>query len=168
MAEESLEQTHHPRSVAIAWWLVTAACLGLLAYARSRPDWPYATSREEVSGLFWLVAVALPGLFALTYGQRVAVDEGNLIVRLGLWGLIRKRIPLGAVRVIKAVEAESMADFSAKETGGHGRGMTCYYTQGRHGIEVITDRKRYFISSRDPERLVTAVKGRMAPNPRRR
>lgn len=156
-----LDATSHPRSVAIAWWVVTAGALSLLSLGWWHADWPYKTTRAESQQLFWLVAILLPGLFFTMFGQQVFLSEDALIVRLGLIGLYRKRLPLARIRQVMAVSADSMSEFSSKETGGHGRGMTCFYTKGRLGIEVITDRKRYFISCQDPAAVVSAVEGRM-------
>jgi hypothetical protein len=155
-----LDAMSHPRSVAVAWWLVTGVALYLLASGWLLADWPYTTSREETIRLFWLVAVALPGLFLTVFGQEVLLSDEALIVRLGRLGLYRKRIPLAAIRLVKAVSADSMSEFSSRETGGHGRGMTCFYTQGRLGIEVITAHKRYFISCQDPAAVTAAITSR--------
>jgi hypothetical protein len=156
-----LDAMPHPPSIAISWWLVTGFALYLLGHALGQTDWPYPqTERAEVVRLFWLVAIVLPGLFVTIFGQQVYVSDDALTIRLGYVGLFRKRLPLAAIREIVAVNAESIADFSRKETGGHGRGMTCYYTQGRLGVEVVTVRKRYFISCRDPEAIVAAVRSR--------
>ncbi len=156
-ARVRLDATDHPKSVAVAWWIVTGVALYLLAHAWWRAVWPYQTPRAEVVRLFWLVAVFLPGLYLSTFGQQIELAPDSLDIRLGYVGVFRKRLPLAAIRTIVAVSADSIADFSRKETGGHGRGMTCYYTQGRLGVEVITDRKRYFISCRDPDAIVAAV-----------
>jgi hypothetical protein len=156
-----LDAMFHPRSVALAWWVVTFLSLYLLSLGWWRADWPYQTSRAEAARLFWLVAVSLPMLFLTVFGQQVHLSDEALIVRLGFLGVFRKRIPLAAIRQVMAVSADSMSDFSRKETGGHGRGMTCYYTQGRLGIEIVTARKRYFISCHDPAAVVTAIQGRL-------
>lgn len=159
-ASVRLDAMPHPQSVAISWWIVTGFALYLLGHALGHNPWPYQTERSEVVRLFWLVAILLPSLFATTFGQQVYLSDDALTIRLGYVGLFRKRLPLAGIREIIAVNAESIADFSRKETGGHGRGMTCYYTQGRLGVEVITVRKRYFISCHDPEAVVAAVRSR--------
>lgn len=155
-----LDRMAHPRSVAIAWWGVTLLALYLLGHALWQPVWPYKTTRTETGQLFWLVAIALPGLFATVFGQQVYLTNDALLIRLGYLGLFSKRLPLSQIQRIVPVEADSMADFSRKETGGQGRGMTCYYTTGRLGVEVITARKRYFISCRDPQAVTDAVLSR--------
>jgi hypothetical protein len=155
-----MDATSHPRSVAIAWWVITAGALGLLSLGWWHADWPYKTTRAEAEQLFWLVAVLLPGIFLTVFGQQIYLSDEALIIRLGRLGLLRKRLPLAAIRQVMAVSADSMSDFSSKETGGHGRGMTCYYTQGRLGIEVVMARKRYFISCTDPAALVAAIEHR--------
>jgi hypothetical protein len=155
-----LEAMSHPRSVAVAWWLVTAVALYLLSLGWLLPDWPYKTTRDEAKALFWLVAIVLPSLYFVLFGQQILLEDKALVVRLGALGLIRKRIALDGIRQVMAVSADSMSEFSSKETGGHGRGMTCFYTQGRLGIEVVTATKRYFISSQDPAAVVAAIEGR--------
>lgn len=155
-----LDASTHPPSVAVAWWVVTAGALGLLSLGWWHADWPYKTSRTDAEQLFWLVAVVLPGMFLTVFGQQVLLSDDALIVRLGLLGLYRKRLPLASIRQVMAVSADSMSEFSSKETGGHGRGMTCFYTQGTNGIEVVTARKRYFISCGDPAAVVAAIEHR--------
>ncbi|MBC7541821.1 MAG: hypothetical protein H7338_03740 [Candidatus Sericytochromatia bacterium] len=155
-----LDVMAHPRSIAFAWWIITGLALYLLGHALAQSDWPYQTTRAEVVRLFWLVVLVLPILFGSIFGQQVYLDDQALTVRLGYLGLFSKRIPLSAIREIVAVSVESIADFSRKETGGKGRGMTCFYTQGQLGVEVIATQKRYFISCHDPATVVAAVQYR--------
>ena len=160
-----LERLNHPRTVAAAWWVVTLVCLWLLGQAYWRQDWSPAIRAQAIQE-FWLVAIALPGLFLLMFSQQTLISDTHLVIRQGWLGLLRTRLPLAEIREIRAVEVDSMADFSRKETGGHGRGMSCYYTKGRHGVEVIMAHRRLFISSCAPEALVAAVHQRQATPPR--
>lgn len=153
-----LETLTFPRSLAWAWWGVGGLVLVLLAagdfvpHLAGRP-WTEKASVGELSLITAGLVLFFPFLFALLFRQSLYLDDGALEIRLGRLEWVKRRILLSDIRECRVLTITTIGDLSHRETGGHGRGMTCFYTKGNRGFEIITSRKKYFVSSEKPEEI---------------
>lgn len=155
---QHLETLTFPRSLAWAWWSVWGIVLALLAIGDFVPfygghPWIEKASVEELSFIAAGLVLFFPFMHALVFRQSLYWADGALEIRLGRLEWVKRRIPIADIRECRILTITTIGDLSHRETGGHGRGMTCFYTQGNRGIEIITTRKKYFVSSEKPEEI---------------
>jgi hypothetical protein len=134
--------------------LVFIACRQILWHK------PWGSPPLSNGGLVFLTVFLLAVYFRLITVKLVTelrADEIDVGLR-GLWK--RRRIPLAAVRSVKAVTFDPVAEF-----GGYGirsgRGATAYIASGNRAVELLLEGgRKVLIGSQDPELLAARIRDR--------
>ena len=148
--EGSMEQQAETyRHTQIGWVLlaVLAAGAGVVVFASGKAGWSGASSAV----LTLLVTVAL--LFCTL---TVRVGDGEIECRYGP-GLVRKHIPLAAVRGVRPVRTEWYQGWGIRLTSDG----WLFNVSGLDAVEVeLVDGKRIRIGTDEPQALVAAIRSR--------
>ena len=139
------------RHTQIGWILLVAlaAGAGVVVFAAGKTGWSPAAS---------LVMTLLIVVAALFCTLTVKIQGGQIECRFGP-GLVRKRIPLAAVRVVRQVRTEWYQGWGIRLTFGG----WLFNVSGLDAVEVeLADGSRIRIGSDEPQALATAIRGRLA------
>jgi len=138
------------RHTQVGWVLLAAlaAGAGVVAFAAGKTGW--STAATSVLALLLVVA-------ALFCTLTVRITGAEIECRFGP-GLIRKRIPLAAVRAARQVRTEWYQGWGIRLTSGG----WIFNVSGLDAVEVeLADGNRIRVGTDEPDALAAAIRGRI-------
>ena len=147
-----MDQQHETyRRTQIGWVLLAAlaAGVGIVVFATGKTGWSTAAS---------LVLTLLISVAVLFCTLTVSIRDGEIECRFGP-GLIRKHVPLAAVRGARPVRTEWYQGWGIRLTSDG----WLFNVSGLDAVELeLVDGKRLRIGTDEPQALAAAIRGRLA------
>ena len=121
-------------------------------------SWGFVPLSNLMLVLLTLLFVALfPLLFLLFFKQTIILDDDYFHIIIGFIQTIHKKIRLREIISCAPVTFSPIRDFGGWGIRRGGGNTFCYTTQGKIGVKVMTKRKQYVISTKNPEKVCEIV-----------